>query len=238
MIATEPLPWPYVLRRSLRARYLKIQLTLGKPIEVIYPRRANKRDALQFLHEKRYWIEQQTPYLDSLTNTTPNQLPEQFVFPSLNEAWQLEYQHPMTQKQTTVSQRPNRLIIKATDDTHHTSIQALKRWLKQHAQRHLEPQFIQLAHDSALTSQSLSWRCQKTRWGSCNQNGAINLNIKLLFLPAPLIRYVMLHELSHTKHMHHNRAFWHCLQQHLPDARALDHTLTRYPIHTLQWLHP
>ena len=238
MISTEIPPWPYVIRRSLRARYIKIKLCLGKPIEVVYPRHANKNQALEFLLEKRHWIEKQTRYIESLKNTTANTLPTQLVFPSLNETWVLNYQQPVTQSNNTVSQRPGKLLIKTTDGTDKSAIDSLKRWLKQHAQRYLEPQFNQIVHNSALKSQSLSWRCQKTRWGSCNQNGAINLNIKLLFLPAQLIRYVMLHELCHTKHMHHNRAFWHCLQQHLPDARALDHTLTCYPIHTLQWLHP
>ena len=59
-----------------------------------------------------------------------------------------------------------------------------------------------------LKPTGISIRAQKTRWGSCNRNGSLNLNWRLLLLPVELSDYVLVHELCHLRQMNHSPAFW------------------------------
>ena len=48
---------------------------------------------------------------------------------------------------------------------------------------------------------------QKTKWGSCSSKKNINLNLELMLLPDEMIDFVLLHELVHTKYLHHGKGF-------------------------------
>ena len=59
----------------------------------------------------------------------------------------------------------------------------------------------------------------RTRWGSCNRRGMIAYSFRTAFLPAELAEYVAVHELCHTRHFDHGKAFWAEVALILPDWR-------------------
>ncbi len=61
------------------------------------------------------------------------------------------------------------------------------------------------------------YRRMKKRWGSYSSNGVIMLNTELVKAPVHCIDYVIIHELCHIFHPHHNKEFYHLLGQILPD---------------------
>jgi predicted metal-dependent hydrolase len=65
-------------------------------------------------------------------------------------------------------------------------------------------------------------RGQKTCWGSHSSTGTISINYCLLFLEPALVRYLMVHELCHARHMNHSRRFWRAVGLHEPDYERLD----------------
>lgn len=51
-------------------------------------------------------------------------------------------------------------------------------------------------------------RDTSSRWGSCSTTGTISFSWRLAFAPYDVMRYVVMHELAHRKHMDHSPDFW------------------------------
>lgn len=67
-----------------------------------------------------------------------------------------------------------------------------------------------------LPAKKLSFRNQKTRWGSCNSLGNISYNWRLMAAPGAWIEYVVVHETAHLKYMDHSKSFWSLVGVHCP----------------------
>jgi predicted metal-dependent hydrolase len=98
--------------------------------------------------------------------------------------------------------------------------------LRRKAHAYLPFKLKQLSEKHNLPYKRLSIRASKTRWGSCSSAKNINLSFYLMKLPEHLIDYVILHELAHTIHQNHSKAFWQALSALLgQEAKLVDREL-------------
>ncbi len=134
------------------------------------------------------------------------------------ETWSIDYQ-PTASYQTfcTPDQAHHQLTLQGNTD-HLPAVQAvLRKWLADRAQRDIAPWLRQVGLSIGLPCRHISVRGQKTIWASCSTKKDISLNFKLLFLPKPLVHYVLVHELCHTVHMNHSKRFWSLVAEKQPD---------------------
>ena len=59
----------------------------------------------------------------------------------------------------------------------------------------------------------------RSKWGSCDRHKQLKFSLYLLGVDMALIDYVVLHELAHTKYMHHQPLFWKLCEQYMPDYK-------------------
>lgn len=102
------------------------------------------------------------------------------------------------------------------------------RAIRSEAQKLLQVRLNELAQHHGYTYNGLSIKRLKGRWGSCDQDQHIVLNLFLMQLPWNLIDYVILHELAHTRVLHHGADFWEEFEAHLPNARTLRKQMRNY----------
>jgi predicted metal-dependent hydrolase len=98
---------------------------------------------------------------------------------------------------------------------------ACERALKQEAESLLPERLAELAQRHDYQFASLKIKKLTSRWGSCSERDDISLSFYLIQQPWELIDYVLLHELVHTVHKHHQTGFWAELERVCPGAKQL-----------------
>lgn len=96
---------------------------------------------------------------------------------------------------------------------------ACERALRNQAEEWLPIRLKQLAEMFNFSYRSISIKYLKARWGSCSSQKDITLSLFLMQLQPEFIDYVLLHELVHTRVLHHGNDFWYELNKYIPDAK-------------------
>ena len=57
----------------------------------------------------------------------------------------------------------------------------------------------------------------KSKWGSCNKTKKLTFDWRIIMASEQVIRYLVVHELSHIRHPNHSRSFWSNVESFMPD---------------------
>jgi len=216
----------YELRLHPRARRVTLRIAPGRGLTVTAPPGFDPAHLPAILEARRDWIER---HLARLTRRGQDPdaaalLPETIELRALERTMHVD----LATRPGRPALRPNgpdRLLLAGPDGDPAALCALLLDWLRDTARLHLGPWLRGLSEQVNLTFSHLTIRAQRSRWGSCSARHGINLNCKLLFLPPRLCRYVLLHELCHTRHLNHSAAYWKLVYTVEPDYLALDKSL-------------
>lgn len=223
------------LRRSTRARHLRMKIHPDRRVELVMPRGFDPRQLPAILDHYEPWVVRQLRRMDEagVVAPVPAEPPQRIELAALGECWEVEYLAEDGGRHGCRSKGQDRLLVSGG---HHWQ-QGLRRWLARKGRAELLPWLERVSQESGLPFSGATVRGQRTRWGSCSSRRHINLNFGLLFLRPELVHYLFIHELSHTRHMNHSPAFWRLVAQLEPDYRALDRELRHAGAGLPHWLH-
>ncbi len=94
---------------------------------------------------------------------------------------------------------------------------AVHTWMQHQARTLFEARVSHYAGVLGVKVTRLSIGAARTRWGSAGADGSVRLNWRLVHHDMACIDYVVVHELSHLRHMNHSPAFWGVVKSVLPD---------------------
>ncbi len=193
---------------------------------MIIPQRFSRTHIPQILKDNRSWIDGALArWAESQALLDKNWPPELLVLNAIETNYHIEYAERKENVSPVCLRKGETFFVTGDYQDKPALIRVLEAELKKLAKVELQPWIEALSAEHDLPFTRLSIRGQKGRWGSCSSSKSINLNYKLLFLPPRLVEYVLLHELSHTRHMNHSTAFWQFVSKLEPDALMLDQKL-------------
>jgi predicted metal-dependent hydrolase len=201
---------------------LSVRVYPGGRVEVVAPTGASPIIVQRFIGEHRQWIDDRVQAFAGLV-APDTRLPTSIDLPAIERRYSIDYVERAGRVLVQVA--GERLYIVGPTADRHAIAVALRLWLSELAMTELGERLSVVAKQTQLAYSRLQIRRQRTRWGSCSVSGTISLNVCLLFLDPAVVRYLLVHELCHTKQMNHSVRFWSLVAVHQPDYRSLDRAL-------------
>lgn len=122
----------------------------------------------------------------------------------------------------------NKYTHKSFEEIMGKSIENLDEFYKDKANKIIPNIVSEYSDIMQLYPNSLKFRKNKSRWGSCSFKNSINLNIYMMKLPYEAIEYIVVHELAHIKHKNHSKVFWDLVEKYNPDYKKIEKILKKY----------
>jgi predicted metal-dependent hydrolase len=177
----EEIPLIMESRRGLRNITLRPKTTPRREIHISVPMLVARGAALKFLESKRKWIEK--------------------IFARAPQKIKLRHGDTIT-------------IFGVEYIIDQKKIGGQPEFLERRLRDKIKAKFLEVAKKEITTipvelrPKKIVARDTTSRWGSCSSTGTISLSWRLAFAPPAVMRYVIMHELAHCKHMDHSPAFW------------------------------
>lgn len=213
-----------MIMRKKGVRSLRLRVDTNGIVRLTMPWWVHSRVGLQFVQTKADWIREQQQETGVI-------IKDGMLF---GKHLLVRIEHKAVSRMSTRYKKPFlrvTLPLQADSESHEiqTAIQtALFNKLKYEAEETLLPRLQYLADLYDFDFETAYVRKLKARWGSCTSKREITINAYLVQMPEELIDYVLIHELAHTKHLHHGKEFWSCVESACPDYKARRKQIKQY----------
>lgn len=187
------------VRRGVRNITLRPRAGKKRQIDITRPWLASNASAMRFVEQKRRWLErffQNAPVRSQLKSG------DWFVF--LDRQVQVVHD-------TTI--RANRFILN-DNGTYTLFVGGDEGMIENRVRMFIKSELLKQIKELVRKAPREFWprriclRDTTSRWGSCSTTGTISFSWRLAMAPFDVMRYVVMHELAHMKHMDHSPEFW------------------------------
>jgi len=207
-------------------RSLRLSIGADGEVRVSLPMWVPYKAGEQFVISKARWIAENRSQHETLVLKHGH---------GIGKAHRLSFepQTMATKVNARIVENEVRILYPIAQSTHDREVQAAAhkasiRALRKEAATLLPQRLEALANQTGYQYTDVGVKQLKSRWGSCNSNREITLNLYLMQLPWHLIDYVLVHELVHTKVMQHGAPFWAEMEKFMPDAKELRKQMSAY----------
>ena len=216
---------PFSIRRSFTTRSFRLQMRMDRPqVTLTAPRLASEFQIKKFLDGQMPWLEKKWEIAKkrlSKRRTLTFEAGELFYY--YGEPVKLVV-HFSKLKRPGIKVRKDEMIVtlheglKPTD--HKAQIKkTIEGFYREKAEEAIRDRLDFFKDHYHFKFHKVTFRNQKSRWGSCSHKGNLNFNWRLIMAPIEVIDYVVVHEMCHLKEMNHSSRFWKLVEETQPDYK-------------------
>lgn len=221
----------YRLRPSLKAKLIRVSLSVEHGLVVTKPVSSTQENVDAFLRSIEKWILTKLEVVEQVKKKLPNR-----TFADGEELEYLGKKYPIV-----IEHRAGHRLSCHFDEVRFTitldttmerrkefSKFIVERWLAMRAKHYITKRVHECAQRFGLRYARITIRNQKKRWGSCSESGNLNFNLRLMMAPPGMIDYVIMHELAHLTEQNHSPRFYALLEKMYPEYRAWEKWMKKH----------
>jgi predicted metal-dependent hydrolase len=210
------IPYTFVVSRLARNIHLKVSLKNG--LEIVVPFRHNALHLENFINEKKGWIIKNVRKISEIRKRNP-QFSEGVMINILDKPKFIRIFTHLSKRHHVV-ETEGELKIFCTG-TILSAKKTLQDYLKNKAKEYILVRAKEIAKIMDTRFNRIAIRSQTSRWGSCSGKKNLNFNWRLIMTSKEILDYIIVHELAHTVHHNHSKAFHSLVEKYCPNSKEL-----------------
>jgi len=233
---------PYTLRRSPRARRLRVVVDPRRGVVVTVPavRRgsAAMEEAVEgFLREREAWLRRHLDRQAAARATVASHmgLRTGSIVRFRGEPHRVRIEAaPPGARRSTVSREGavdvDELVVRVASRDRRPPPAVLEAWFVERARGEIGREIARHGRALGVAPAAVSLRDPRTRWGSASRTGCLSFSWRLVLAPPEALETVVVHELTHLRVFGHGPAFWALVASRRPDHRQWRRWLRQHSV--------
>lgn len=198
---------PIKIIRSKR-RSVSLEITPEASLIVRAPFRVSDSCVQKLIQEKMSWIQKKISVVKNRPQTKEKQLVDGEEFLYLGEKYFLKIAKVKKIELNDQLIFPEKFLPKAKAK--------INAWYRAEAKEIITDRATLWAKQMGVKFSSIKINSAQKRWGSCSHKNQLNFGWKLILQPLEIVDYVVIHELAHIVHKHHQKTFWQLVAAYCP----------------------
>lgn len=134
-------------------------------------------------------------------------LPNKVYLRAMKKRWSISY-IDSPGKLVLIEHADGELALYGKNYSKRDAQHLITRWVRLKAHYFLINLMEKLNRRVKVNYKKVIIRSHEAQWGSYSSTRTISFNYKLIFLPTPLVKHIIYHELCHVRILSHSSQFW------------------------------
>lgn len=210
-------PLKYRIRRSKKARRVRVTMCRRDGVVVVLPWRTTKAVVPELLADWGDWMDLKADELGVRLGPQVKQYASGSTVTILGEPCLIEVRElPPGRSRSKVERLEDTLVLYLKPADVFDTRPVLEKYLRKVARNDLMTRTEYWAERLDLHPSRVIVGERTSRWGSCSSQGTLSFCYRLVMAPPHVVDAVVAHELCHLRHMNHSQKFYSLLDTVCP----------------------